>query len=729
MLITFVVLVCASTLIRAEKYSNIRITVRDRADFERVKPLGLDIVNAGAGYVDAIVPAGQLNMIKSSGLTYATQIEDMTAFYQSRFDKSGSMGGYRTLAEIGSVLDSIANAHPSIVTPKTSIGNSIEGRPIWLVKISDNPMVDEAEPKVYYYACHHAREVITPEVLIYFMRYLTNNYGTDPQVTYLVNNRELYFSPCLNPDGYAYNQETDPSGGGMWRKNRRNSGGGNFGVDINRNYGYQWGYDDEGSSPDPSSLTYRGSAAFSEPEIQAERLFINSKDIKVVVNYHSYSNYFLYPWGYEQIYSPDNDIFVAMGDTVHAMNGYTPGTPWAILYPVNGGAFDWEYGEQGTKPKIYATSVEVGTQTDGFWPATSRIAPLVQENLAPNLFYARVAGHPEALRAPVSPVIVPIGDIDSTHFRLYWSHHDIDNPAVSFEVWQHQNLARIIDSLESGVSRWTANGFTLSTTRSHSVTHSYFSGNADNLNNRLTVAQTLKVAAGDSLKFWAWYNIESGWDHGYVEVSTNGGSTWATIPGNITTIDNPHGLNAGYGITGNSSGWVQAKFNLGSFVGSDILYRFRYATDGYTSSGGWFVDDIGPVEFFNQSTQLAAATEDTTLLVEGLSNGEYFYQVRAKDPQNQLSAFSPLALANVFVAPTCTWLVGDADNSGMWSITDAVSLVAYVFSDGPAPIPNAVGSGDADCNGVVNITDVVYLIAYIFAGGAAPGSTCDCTNY
>ena len=94
--------------------------------------------------------------------------------------------------------------------------------------------------------------------LIYFMQYILSQYGTDPEITCLINNRELYFVPCANPDGYVYNQTTNPNGGGFWRKNRRNNGDGTFGVDLNRNFDYNWGFDNNGSSPITSSEVYRG---------------------------------------------------------------------------------------------------------------------------------------------------------------------------------------------------------------------------------------------------------------------------------------------------------------------------------------------------------------------------------------------------------------------------------------------------------------------------------------
>ena len=176
-----------------------------------------------------------------------------------------------TFDEVLIELDSMRLLYPSLISAKQSIGTSIEGKDIWIVRISDNPDVDEQEPEVLYTALHHAREPQSMMTLMYFMYYLLENYGTDPEATFLVENRELYFVPVLNVDGYLYNQQTNPNGGGFWRKNRHNNGDGSFGVDLNRNYGYQWGYDNTGSSPNPSNNTYRGTAPFSEPETQAIR--------------------------------------------------------------------------------------------------------------------------------------------------------------------------------------------------------------------------------------------------------------------------------------------------------------------------------------------------------------------------------------------------------------------------------------------------------------------------
>ena len=124
----------------------------------------------------------------------------------------------------------------------------------------------------------------------------------------------------------------------------------------------------------------------------------------------------------------------------------------------------------------------------------------------------------------------------------------------------------------------------------HSGTHEWYSGMGDMLNNTLTRPFTLP-AGSPILKFWTWYDIEQDWDYGYVEVSADGGATWTSVAGNITTTTNPNGNNAGNGITG-SSDWTEAVFDLSAWAGKTVLLRFRYATDEAVSQLGWTIDDI-----------------------------------------------------------------------------------------------------------------------------------------
>jgi carboxypeptidase T len=230
---------------------------------------------------------------------------DLARFYAERAAANpppvmgGSMGGFKTLAEIVTEMDRLATTYPSIVSPKFSIGTTVGGRPIWCMRVSDNPTLDEpGEPIVWYDALHHAREPMGGEALLLFADWLCTNYPANPDAKRLVETRNMLFTPCVNPDGYEYNRSTNPNGGGLWRKNRRNNGDGTFGVDLNRNYGWNWGPQWNGSSSVTSDDTYRGPSAFSELETQAVRNFLLLHPPGFSFSAHTYSDLWLFPWGY-----------------------------------------------------------------------------------------------------------------------------------------------------------------------------------------------------------------------------------------------------------------------------------------------------------------------------------------------------------------------------------------------------------------------------------------------
>lgn len=387
-----------------EAVKQIRVFVSDQATLDRIWSSGIDHEGSEGkvgGWMTFIAGSEELNQLRNKAIGYEIIVEDLASYYASRLAPGpvnalgfgfGSMGGYYTYAEIGQQLDSLRLLYPNLITAKQTVGTSIQNRPIWAVKMTANPGGAPARPQVHLNALTHAREPAGMMSLFYFMWYLVENYGSNPEVTYLLNNRELWFIPMLNPDGYVYNQSTNPGGGGMWRKNRRLNGDGTYGVDLNRNYGFQWGYDNSGSSNTPSSDTYRGTGPFSEPETQAIRDFCNSRFIKSALNYHTYSNLLIYPWGYIGAETVDSIIFREYANDMTQFNRYRVGTAQQLLYPVNGVADDWMYGEQIQKGKIISMTPEVGTSSDGFWPSTNRILPLAQENLFPNLYLAWSAG-------------------------------------------------------------------------------------------------------------------------------------------------------------------------------------------------------------------------------------------------------------------------------------------------------------------------------------------------
>jgi carboxypeptidase T len=303
----------------------------------------------------------------------------------------GSMGGYFRYDEILDQLDLMQIKYPHLISPREPIGNfkTYNGTSIFYVRISNSPLVDQNEkPKLLHTALHHAREPISASQMIYFMWYLLENYATDPYIQSLVNATEVYFIPILNPDGYRRNQETHPNGGGMHRKNRRFFGSGNYGVDLNRNYSFEFAYDNIGSSSNDWDETYRGPSPASEPETRAVQLLCNEKGFDIALNHHSFGNVLLFPFGYADVAVPDEQTFFSLASALTKENNYQYGRPWevpAIGYSTNGSSDDWMYGDFESKPPIFSFTPETGSLSQGFWPHRDDIIPLCRSALNMNI--------------------------------------------------------------------------------------------------------------------------------------------------------------------------------------------------------------------------------------------------------------------------------------------------------------------------------------------------------
>jgi carboxypeptidase T len=350
-------------------------------------------VQAGASHTYPITVTNLGTMTDSIHLT----IDNPTVWDANFNNNPGSVppvwpaerlvSGYHTYAEIQSDLTVLEAAHPSIAK-RYNLGTSWEGRFITALKISDNVAANESEPGTLIMGNHHAREWMTVEIPLYYAEYLLNNYGSDPQATWLVNNREIFIVPSVNPDGLQYSQFTYD----MWRKNRRNNGDGTYGVDLNRNYdGAQngdpngnWG--GAGTSHSTSDDTYCGPSAFSEPECQAIRNFVLAHPlITTSISYHSYAEEVYWPWGYStSVQTPDHTAQQSIATDLAAINGYTP-MQSSMLYLTTGDSDDWLYGypqyQQGGKD-FFPFTIETNTE---FQPPASEIVPTCQVHVGVNL--------------------------------------------------------------------------------------------------------------------------------------------------------------------------------------------------------------------------------------------------------------------------------------------------------------------------------------------------------
>jgi carboxypeptidase T len=401
------------------KHSLVKVFANGEQDMKRIMREGLFFDHTDhmdGGYFESWISADELEMLRKSGVSHEIVIDDFEAYYNSlpqmtdaeislALEKSatdfnvshniyGTMGGYLTFDQVINKLDSMRIEYPGLISAKFSIGNSVENKPQWTVRVSNSPNAPTGRPEVWFHSLIHAREPESMMQNIYFMYWLFENYNTDPIATYILENRELYFTPVINPDGYEYNRSTNPNGGGMWRKNRKLNSGTTYGVDLNRNFGtYEfWNSTNNGSSTSPSSDTYRGVAPFSEIETANMMNFVNSRNFKGILSYHTYGNYLIRPWGYVDAPTPDEPVFQEFSQEMLIDNHFTMGrSNQTVAYGVRGVTDDWYYNDSGHASAI-AFTPEVGSSSDGFWPTQSRILPLAQSTVRQNIHFALAAG-------------------------------------------------------------------------------------------------------------------------------------------------------------------------------------------------------------------------------------------------------------------------------------------------------------------------------------------------
>jgi murein tripeptide amidase MpaA len=271
------------------------------------------------------------------------------------------------------------------------------------LKISDNVAADEDEPELLFTANQHAREHLTVEMAMYLLHLFLDNYGTDATITNWVNTREIWIVPDMNPDGGEYDIATGSYR--SWRKNRQpNSGSSNVGTDLNRNWAYQWGCCG-GSSGSTSSATYRGPSAFSAPETANLRNFVNSRvvggvqQIKVNIDFHTYSKLVLWPYGYttantaNTVTADVRNTFATLGQQMAATNGYTPEQA-SDLYIADGVVIDWMWNAHHIFSYTFEMYPGSNGSGGGFYPPASVIAAQTSLNKAAVLLLISYADCP-----------------------------------------------------------------------------------------------------------------------------------------------------------------------------------------------------------------------------------------------------------------------------------------------------------------------------------------------
>ena len=443
-----------------EKFHKVKINYNSTIDLVKLANQGVGIdhgLHKKNHFFISDFSESEIEKIKSLEIDYEILINDVTKFYNQRnnsqnnfdqnefceedensyvtpenydFKESNEFGGFYTYNEMLNELDDMHSQFPEIVSPRSEIKDetysgtphiheTYEGRFLQWIKISDNPNISENEPQILYTALHHAREPASLQQLIYFMWYILENYNSNESIKQIIDNSELFFIPCVNPDGYIYNETSEPSGGGMWRKNRRDS----HGVDNNRNYSFidengNEVWNTSGTSNNPNNNTYAGDGPFSESENRAVRYFVESNNFKIALNNHTYGNLLLYPYGYDYNEpTEDNDIYEFISEALVNENNYD-NIISADLYPAAGDSDDFMYGmltteNNQTREKIFAMTPEIGSS---FWPQTSTIEDICKGMLYLNLTAAKMIGNHASVNDLTENFIT--SDVFSANFSL-----------------------------------------------------------------------------------------------------------------------------------------------------------------------------------------------------------------------------------------------------------------------------------------------------------------------
>lgn len=665
LLFLLLILVISTNSIAQEIYSEIRLNNTTQLELLNSEGFAVDHIQFDEeGLPILIVSEREVLQLNVLGVPYETTIANYAENYRNELEADiietgeksalstdgfdlGTMGGFYTFDQVVAKLDEMKTDFPNLITAKQSIGTTAEGRAIWMVKISDNPDIDEDEPVGYFDALHHAREPLSMAVTINYMFYLLENYATDAAVQYLVNNRELYFVPVVNPDGYVYNETTNPEGGGLWRKNRFQTSPACLGVDLNRNYSFAYGDNESCSSTVPCSQTYRGTEAFSEPETTAVSNLLSTINPKTAYSIHSTAGTFLMPYGYNTS-PPEYPIYSEWASAFLDENDYTYGTTFQILgYTSCGTTRDYMHSEG-----IYGWTPEIGGS--GFWPLPSTILDLVAENIRPMLYQSWISGsyidvqsHTELVPAIVgqtSEIAVEIKNVgleDTTDdvtvavvsnnplitvpsemsYSQVPARTKQNNLAAPFQIeidpsFNEQYFDLEIQTFQGGALNETAtitvfvgNGTTILFDAANSDTNTFTSyGTGSIWNFSIDDSYSGDGCYSDSVGGNGLNDTDS-----YFELNTPLNLTNTTGPvltfmtkysialGDITTleisVDDGENWDV-LGIYNLNESWNMKSYNLAAYNGFEqVRIRFHTLNDGFRPGDGFYFDDFSIVDY------------------------------------------------------------------------------------------------------------------------------------
>lgn len=607
----------------------------------------------------------------NKAITISRNNEVCENFYETPSNWNfGSMGGYYTYQEFLDEINDMHDLYPNLITAPESISTfltngtpdnsttpSIGENPIMWLKISDNPNSStEGEPETLHTAVHHAREPTSLSQLLFFMWYLLENYETDIEVKNIVDHTELYFIPVVNPDGYLYNEKTDPDGGGYWRKNRFDTDG----VDVNRNYDYFidgdpnngiWG--GQGTSSDPTTPIYHGTAPFSEIESQAVKWFCEQHNFILGLNHHSYGNGIFFPYGYTaNAYTPEHELYLSFLEELTSKNDYF----YLKTNGLAGTANDFMYGTIGTHDKIYSLTPEIGKL---FWLPMEEIIAVCKDMMYLNITSSKmtnggskiidnssvyignlsiinhdvifknlglegngnftlsmnpISSNITSVSNPVSLTnLSPMEEVE-VNFSYTLQEGTAAGEEVSFEIISDNGTFQSIDLVNKkfGLEEPIFQDFGISSTDNFetndwlissdlffsppsSITDS-FGDYTSNTSSDITISESFNLtnAAGASASFYGYWSIEGHQDFVQFQVSTDNGVSWISQCGLYTNESSGHGVqpNGAPLYDEEQNVWIKEQIDLSDYLGENIRIRFLLQTNEVENYDGFYFDDL-----------------------------------------------------------------------------------------------------------------------------------------
>jgi parallel beta-helix repeat protein len=276
---------------------------------------GIAIIEVGESYVKIFVSPEELKWLQKENLNPTILFNDYSEMIGWKSNPT-LLDDYHSYSEMTSELQDIASTYPEIAA-LYDLGSSVQGRKIWGLKITDNPIIEENEAEVRICGAHHGNELMSVELPLMLAWHMVENYDSDPLIEDLVDNRETWIIPMVNPDGREMTTRYNANG-----------------VDLNRDYGYMWG--GAGGSPSP----------FSQPETQVIREHALDNNFVLSLSFHCSGDIVNYIWNYKGEPVVDNDVVVELSNQYGSHNGYwvVEGYDW---YQTRGDTNDFSYGCRG----------------------------------------------------------------------------------------------------------------------------------------------------------------------------------------------------------------------------------------------------------------------------------------------------------------------------------------------------------------------------------------------